>query len=220
MKHTLLLRLIGPMQSYGTRSKFAHRDTQPAPSKSAVVGMVAAAFGRQRSESVTDIAALRLGVRVDKRGIPQSDFQTAQNIISSDGTKIHDTGVSDRDYLADAAFLVGLEGNDPKFLERINTALTDPWFSIGLGRHDYLPSFPITFCEEGELRPIEPKPLEEALVHAPALKRTKDRHVRYLIEDPGGNVEWWDQPLNNFKVRSFGLRRIRAVIAEKGKPWY
>ena len=42
---TLLLRLAGPMQSWGTDSKFDVRRTGREPSKSGVIGLVAAALG-------------------------------------------------------------------------------------------------------------------------------------------------------------------------------
>lgn len=65
---TLLIRLQGPLQSWGTRSRFDHRDTWPYPTKSGVVGLLAAALGRDRREDVSDLAALRMGVRVDRKG--------------------------------------------------------------------------------------------------------------------------------------------------------
>ena len=58
---TLLLRLVGPMQSWGTTSRFDERDTQLEPSKSGVLGLICAALGRDRSEPVEDLAALRMG---------------------------------------------------------------------------------------------------------------------------------------------------------------
>ena len=45
---TLLLRFIGPMQSWGTTSRFDQRDTGKEPSKSGVVGLLAAAMGRSQ----------------------------------------------------------------------------------------------------------------------------------------------------------------------------
>ena len=48
MTATLLLRLQGPMQSWGTTSRFDERDTQLEPSKSGVLGLVCAAIGRDR----------------------------------------------------------------------------------------------------------------------------------------------------------------------------
>ena len=42
---TLLLRLAAPLQAWGTESKFESRRTQREPSKSGVIGMLAAALG-------------------------------------------------------------------------------------------------------------------------------------------------------------------------------
>ena len=53
---TLLMRLAGPMQSWGTGSRFDERDTQLEPSKSGVVGLLCAALGRDRAEPVDDLA--------------------------------------------------------------------------------------------------------------------------------------------------------------------
>ena len=51
--------------------------------------------------------------------------------------------VSQRFYLADAAFLVGLECEDRSILERAYAALGDPFWSLALGRKSYVPSEPI-----------------------------------------------------------------------------
>ena len=48
----LLLRLAAPMQSWGTDdSKYETRKTEREPSKSGVIGMLAAALGYKRDES-------------------------------------------------------------------------------------------------------------------------------------------------------------------------
>lgn len=36
----LLLRLAGPMQAWGSSSRFAHRATEVAPTKSGVIGKI------------------------------------------------------------------------------------------------------------------------------------------------------------------------------------
>ena len=46
----LLLRLAGPMQSWGTQSRFTHRDTDLEPSKSGVIGLLCAAMGKPRDD--------------------------------------------------------------------------------------------------------------------------------------------------------------------------
>src|SRR5437764_11434486 len=74
---TLLLRLAGPMQSWGTTSRFSIRDTGLEPSKSGVIGLLCAALGRPREHPVDDLAGLRFGVRADRPGTLRMDFQTA-----------------------------------------------------------------------------------------------------------------------------------------------
>jgi len=122
--NTLLLRLAGPMQSWGTQSRFTIRDTGYEPSKSGVIGLLCAALGKPRDESHLDnqgkpmlsaLAALRMGVRVDREGVLQKDYHTADGsrhddygVVKASGAK-GDTVVSHRYYLADADFLLGLE---------------------------------------------------------------------------------------------------------------
>ena len=67
----LLLRLAAPMQSWGTDdSKYETRKTGREPSKSGVIGMIAAALGYRRDESeiLRVLIKLRFGVRVDREG--------------------------------------------------------------------------------------------------------------------------------------------------------
>ena len=45
---TLLLRLAGPLQAWGNDSKFETRRTGREPSKSGVIGLLAAALGKKK----------------------------------------------------------------------------------------------------------------------------------------------------------------------------
>lgn len=220
MKYTLLLRLAGPMQSWGTRSRFASRDTELAPSKSGVIGLLAAALGRPRQDSVVDIATHRMGVRIDREGILQRDYHTAQNIILADASKIENTALSDRAYLADAVFLVGIEGQNQAFLNHLDHASANPHWPLALGRRAFAPSRPIALRPPHDNASITDKPLEESLVSYPPLLKTLQTQVRYLIEDPTGDQEWRDQPTDDYVKRTFALRRVRSVIATKGEPWF
>ncbi|NLD52372.1 MAG: type I-E CRISPR-associated protein Cas5/CasD [Clostridiales bacterium] len=127
---TLLIRLAGPLQSWGMNAKFDRRDTQRAPTKSAVVGLVAAALGRSRNEPLDDLNELRFGVRVDREGVLLRDYHTAKSIKSA--------YVTHRYYLSDAAFLAGLEGEEA-MLENIAAALRCPAFPLFLGRRSCPP---------------------------------------------------------------------------------
>ncbi|MBQ8037528.1 MAG: type I-E CRISPR-associated protein Cas5/CasD [Proteobacteria bacterium] len=133
---TLLLQLKAPMQSWGISAKFDSRSTEQVPSKSAVIGMIAGALGRKRNESIEDLNVLRFGVRVDREGTLLRDFQTAKN--PNKKTSVYGKPGIYRDYLADAAFLVGLEG-DEVLLETIAHALKHPVYPIFLGRRSCPP---------------------------------------------------------------------------------
>ena len=75
---TLLLRLAAPMQSWGTDSKFETRRTDRFPSKSGIIGLLAAALGLRRDQSaeLAPLNGLRFGVRTDQEGTLMVDFHT------------------------------------------------------------------------------------------------------------------------------------------------
>lgn len=221
---TLLLRLCGPMQSWGTRSRFSERDTELEPSKSGVIGLVAAALGRPRSEPLDDLAAVRLGVRVDREGIVMRDYHTAgagTGIIRASGALSKDAQLSNRYYLAGADFLVGLESHDRPLLETIERALRQPVWQLSLGRKAFVPSIPV-YLPGGGLRPLpledaldaEPWPLEPRVGPPPGSGAHRLRLVlETTFDDPSGERRV-DQPLGAaFERRTFGPRTIRHGLS-------
>lgn len=132
----LLLRLEGPVQSWGVRSRWSRRDTGPEPSKSAIIGLLGCAAGivrpdwRSGAEPDRTLEqwddALCFGVRIDRPGTIETDYHTVQGrhwqadgkmktAVSVSGAQPdraeHEpphTEVTWRDYLHDAAFLVAL----------------------------------------------------------------------------------------------------------------
>jgi CRISPR system Cascade subunit CasD len=151
---TLLLRLTGPMQSWGTNSRFSIRDTGLEPSKSGVIGLLCAALGKPRDESTIEnaefraLVELQMAVRVDREGVMRVDYHTAQKFVRADGTKAkaNETIVSNRYYLSDACFVVALTGQDETLLRRLNEALAHPYWQLSLGRKAFLPSAPVQAC--------------------------------------------------------------------------
>lgn len=141
MMATLLLRCAGPMQSWGTRSRFSYRDTEAEPTKSGVVGLLAAALGRERSAYLGDLAEMYMAVRVDAPGHLETDYQTALEVARADGSA-PGTVLSWRHYLADADFLVALTG-DCELLRDAHRALRAPLWPLFLGRKAHVPGKPI-----------------------------------------------------------------------------
>lgn len=160
---TVLLRLAGPMQSWGTGSRFQIRRTDPYPSKSGVIGLLLCAMGVRREDApaeLPELASLAMGVRVDMPGTVGWDYHTAGGghdrgeqraigIRSADGkikrtstTKLPETLLSRREYLWDASFLVALRG-DPASVARVADALDRPVWPVFLGRKCCIPSEPV-----------------------------------------------------------------------------
>ncbi|MBU2755754.1 type I-E CRISPR-associated protein Cas5/CasD [Acidithiobacillus sp. CV18-2] len=211
---TLLLRLAGPMQSWGTTSRFDQRDTSKEPSKSGVIGLLAAALGIDReawNDDLQALAALTMGVRHDRPGVLKRDYQTAQHIISADRSKVHETAVTTRDYLADATFLVGLEGPDRSLLERAHAALQNPVWPLALGRKSYVPAESV-WLEGG----VVDVPLLSALTTQPWLttpRRGEPMPERLLVSQEstdGSGALRMDQLLSSFADRRFGARHVRS----------
>ena len=130
----LMLRLAGPLQAWGSQSRFAHRHTEAAPTKSGVIGMLAAAQGRRPTEPLTELLGLKFGVRIEQPGRLVRDFQVARSL--EDGRPFP---LTYRYYLADAVFLAAVSGEE-ELLIGLHEALTSPQFPLYLGRRSCPPA--------------------------------------------------------------------------------
>lgn len=201
---TLLLRLQAPMQSWGISSHFTNRDTGREPSKSGVIGIICAALGRPRDADLSDLANLKMGVRVDREGILQKDFHIAQDILLSSGKGTKNSEISDRYYLADAAFLVGVEGPH-ELLSVIFNALKSPHWALYLGRKSFPPGKPV-WLKDG----LKKGSLLEALQNYPSLVPDEVGQVRLVLESDQGEFARSDVPIS-FAERRFSSRRVRMI---------
>lgn len=215
---TLLLRLVGPMQSWGIQSNYAYRDTALEPSKSGVIGLICAALGRPRTEPINDVASLTMGVRVDREGVVLRDYHTAgiDGFLRAGGSvETKNAILSDRFYLADAAFLVGLQGDDMALLKQIQNALEHPHWMLWLGRKAFVPSEPVAI--PGGLQDAD---LWTAITsYRPRLRpkrhRLDDERIRIMLEDETGDIVRRDQPLSFEKGnRQFSVRRLRVAYCD------
>lgn len=134
---TLLLRLAGPLQSWGDSSRFAQRQTRRAPTKSGVMGLLASAQGRRRTDPVEDLVNLEFVVRIDQPGSVIRDFHTAIDWRSGQSMPL-----SQRYYLADAAFVAGVSG-DAGLIGALAAAVRSPVWAPFLGRRSCPPAKPV-----------------------------------------------------------------------------
>ena len=140
---TILLRLAGPLQSWGAESRFTERKTRHEPTKSGVVGLLAAALGRSREEGIADLASLPMAVRIDQAGVYERDFQTARTRKYDKTSRAYvpdnSLPLSNRYYLADAVFVVGVVASDA-MVDELAFAVEHPAFPLYLGRRSCAPS--------------------------------------------------------------------------------
>ncbi len=221
----LALQLAGPLQSWGASSRFARRNTENAPTKSGVIGLLGAALGLERGDDgrLSELAALRFGVRVDQPGTRLRDYQTAQHFDTAESMPL-----SERFYLADAVFVAAVEGPAP-LIDQAYLALRAPAYLPYLGRRSCPPSRPLDLAVrgDGDLETV----LAELPWQASRWYQQRRRHptvdLTVLIEvAPGDNLDapvqgdtLRDQPLSfDPRHRRHGLRTVRAATVTVPNP--
>lgn len=193
----LILRLAGPLQSWGERSAFsAVRDTAAFPTRSGLTGILAAAEGLPRGAALDGYDELQFTVRIDRPGILLSDYHTVGGgyparltAATSGGQNKGAAVVTSRHYLADAVFVVAVTGPERRIAD-IATALRHPHWAPYLGRRSCVPDEPLL------LRPHAADPVTELLTLTPLTSPYTDDRLRQ--PQPAGRsvpVEFlWEQP--------------------------
>jgi len=150
MADYLIIKLQGSMQAWGSHTYEDYRPSHIFPTRSAIVGLLAACLGIDREDIVKREALnnslTRLTVRADPRYIEHkktplkmhkiTDFHTVQNARKVDGAFRKDAVVSRREYLCDAEFSVAMVFDKERgySLDEITQAIKKPYFTPFLGR--------------------------------------------------------------------------------------
>ncbi len=161
---TVLLKMAGPLQSWGTSSYFETRKTDYYPSKSAVIGMIAACLGYERNsdDEIRRLNELDFAVRVDQPGRLMMDYHTAAKYKPNGN--FDRTYVTHRYYLQDAVFVVAVGHSDSEFIEMIERGLRYPYFQPFMGRRALpLPAdFIIASTDCGVIESLKKEPWKAA----------------------------------------------------------
>lgn len=234
----LLLRLEGPLQSWGVRSRWSRRDTGPEPSKSAVIGLLGCAKGilrpDWRSSENPDRTleqwdkALRFGVRIDRPGIIETDYHTVQGrhwqadgkmktSSSCSGARPDNaehepphTEITWRDYLHDAAFLVALASEDHELIVKLKEHMEHPKWPLYLGRKACVPSRPVLDRLAVEYESLESALRTEPISQPRTRKQRKPEKIEAWIECPDGEYERQDSMRLN-QLRFYDFRRCNRI---------
>jgi CRISPR system Cascade subunit CasD len=163
MNSYLVFQLYGPMASWGDIAVGESRVTSTLPSRSALLGLLAAALGLKRTDesNLGNLStSVRFGVLTLSSGDFLRDYHTIQVPPASalkrrpartrrDELSVPKSGLgtilSARDYRTDASYRVAVEQAAPGHfgLERIRNALLNPVFPLYLGRKACPPSLPL-----------------------------------------------------------------------------
>jgi len=211
---SLVLNLVGP-QSWGISSYFNQRDTAAEPTQSGVYGLIEAAMGLDRSETYPELNALRFGVRVDRPGQLAVDFQTAKDVAMAKG-RGHKNEVIHKYYLADAHFMVVLEG-ELSILEIIERILLAPQRPVYLGRRAFSPIAPIILPDS-----FRSERLEAVMATYPWCAshlfawefRPAESPLRVVIDDPHGYETRNDRRTGPPAVHEFTQRPVRTFLVD------
>jgi CRISPR system Cascade subunit CasD len=196
----LCFTLEGPLASWGNIAPGEQRTSWTRPSKSAALGLVAAALGIERTQEAR-LAALHetlgFAVLAEQPGLPVSEFQTEQRPTAvglnrfsktygrspatrGESLKVDDiaTTISRRSFHIGVRHRIALwaKGGAPEDLNAIADALERPVFALFLGRRAYAPSRPLA------PQVVECETLEQALI---AYLKADDARLRagaYLLK--------------------------------------
>lgn len=159
MAEFLLIRLDGPLQAWGDVTFDSKRPTLGFPTRSALAGLIASALGwryRDGARTTQLQDSLRMAVREDRAPVRLNDYQTVYlgretsgwtrwGVERRGGAFSTGTHILDKEYLADASFVVALTlGPDsPVDLDEVERALRQPVRPLFLGRRSCLPALPL-----------------------------------------------------------------------------
>lgn len=151
MQDYLVFQLYAPLVSWGDQAVGQERPSADHPSRSALLGLVAAALGIDRADEQQQLAlaeSCHFGMKLCAPGLAMRDFHTAQVPPSNKKTK-HlytrrdelaepkvGTILSFRSYRQDSASIVALwlEADTEYSLTQFSDALQSPHFHLYLGR--------------------------------------------------------------------------------------
>lgn len=197
MKEYLLFRLYGPMSAWGDIAVGEQRPSHGHPSKSAIIGLLAAALGVHREEEDKHNKLnleVSFATRVDASGEILRDYHTTQ-VPSQRRNKVFytrrdelaaeklNTILSQRDYRTDACYTLAVWLNKESSngaLQKFEQALRQPKFVLYLGRK----SCPLAL------------PLAPQIVHVENLKQAFDKlpvgenFLRHLPEQKQITYYW------------------------------
>ena len=230
MASYLIMQLYGPLAAWGEQAVGGVRRSAAHPSKSAILGLCAAAQGIRRDDEAEHsrlVERLKFGVKVIDPGTLMTDYHTVQAPPTNKKSK-HlytrrdelrepklGTLLSSREYRQDALALTALWQGDggSETVEAIASAITSPVFHLYLGRK---------CCPLGV-------PLNPRVINAPSLAMAFDAYPEPLLDEitslstrlgEGQITLYWEScDLNGMEDHPHDMRVMRYDQPLSRKRW-
>lgn len=212
MDDFLVFQLYGPLAAWGDIAVGEYRPSFAHPSRSAIIGLLAAALGIRREEEERQRAlakACSLAVRIDAMGTLLRDYHTVQVPPSKKGKRHYtrrselasddlNTILSTRDYRCDAAYTVAIQiaQDSPYTAEEICTKLCAPEFALYLGRK----SCPLAM-------PLQPKVMKVSNVRESFEKVHPPKELQSALSSLLVGIYWEDGIESGYKSDHVVMRR-------------
>lgn len=215
MTEWLVFQLYGPLASWGDIAIGEYRPSCDRPTRSAVIGLIAAALGvryDQQDELDAITRGYRIAYRMDDEGMVMRDYHTTHVPASGTGRNRHifatrrdelmapekdiSTVLSSRDYRCDASVTVFVTAteNPPYLLRDLIEVLKNPVFVLYLGRKSCPLALPLN------PRIINADSLADACAQIPPPLFSLKKHL------PSQVRIFWEEGINA------GLSELHAVI--------
>lgn len=234
----LALYLRAPLQSWGASSQFGDRGTLDAPTRSGLLGLLAAACGVDKNDEASErawlarAAALSLSVFAFRRGDRMTDYHTVGARYDKDdpwqrrmipltaetGKPKNNATLTSRAYLADSVFGAILSGDDALVAE-MAAALANPVWGVWLGRKSSIPTEPVlagVFDSDEEAKTALAARFRASRERGGSPGETPDGAVAFTVEETSpadADDTWLDIPVS-FARREFHARPVRQSLPE------
>lgn len=227
MREHLVLLLSGPMASFGSYAGHERRGSGLVPMRSAILGLMGAALGVDRtdSEGQADLRAYSVAVQAFQSSTPLRDYHTVQTVPTTKARRPAsrqralakagrdpNTVVTMRDYRCDVLIGAALWGAGRWPLGDLAERLRRPRFPLFLGRKSCPLSSPLNPRVVLAAGPVEALTcIEVPAWLRPARGITQDREQHVVYSDP---VEGIDAPPLHERVPGEPLDRQAWTFGE------
>jgi CRISPR system Cascade subunit CasD len=132
---TLILKTEG-LSAYGLQTFDVHRKVNHFPTRSAVIGLLAAALGIERTnqQKLFELSeSILVAVQVNNAGEKMMDYHTVQNFRSPDGKIQKGTKPTYREYWCDSEYTFAISA-PCDLIQKLVLAVKTPKFTLFQGR--------------------------------------------------------------------------------------